>query len=81
MSIDVSPEVAQLIAQEISLGRYSNEQELLSEAVRLLSQRNRLREEIAAGTRQLAAGEYTDYDSKSLRQRFDKLKDGKSFGG
>jgi hypothetical protein len=52
---------------------------LLSEAVHLLSQRNALRSQIAAGTRQLNAGEYTDYDSQSLRQRFDDLKAGKRF--
>ena len=51
--------------QELALGRYKSEEEVLSEAVQLLSQRNALRDEIAAGTRQLAAGEYTDYDSES----------------
>jgi len=81
MSSNLSPEVTQLIAQELALGHYSSEEELLTEAVQLLSQRNRLRHEIEAGTQQLASGEYTDYDAKALRQRFDDLKAGKSFGG
>ena len=34
---------------------------------------------IVVGTRQLAAGEYTEYDSQTLRERFDDLKSGKSF--
>jgi hypothetical protein len=44
-----------------------------------LSQRNSLREQIAAGNRQLENGEYTDYNSRSLRDRFDDLKSGKRF--
>jgi len=71
MSINLSSDVTRLIQQELALGRYSSEEELLTEAVQLLSQRNSLREQIDAGTRQLAAGEFTDYDPQSLRQRFD----------
>lgn len=79
MSTNLSPEVTRLIAQELAFGRYRNEEELLTEAVQLLSQRNALREHLAAGTRQLAAGEYTEYDPQALRQRCDDLKAGKSF--
>jgi hypothetical protein len=79
MSANLSPEVNQLIAQELALGHYRSEEELLSEAVHLLSQRNALRSQIAAGTQQLNAGQFTDYDSQSLRQRFDDLKAGKRF--
>jgi Arc/MetJ-type ribon-helix-helix transcriptional regulator len=79
MSTNLSPELNQLIAQELALGHYRSEEELLTEAVYLLSQRNALRNHIAAGTQQLATGEFTDYDSDSLRQRFDELKSGKKF--
>ena len=79
MSTNLPPELNRLIAQELALGHYHTEEELLTEAVHLLSQRNALREQIDAGTRQLASGEYTDYDSQGLRQRFDDLKAGKRF--
>jgi Arc/MetJ-type ribon-helix-helix transcriptional regulator len=79
MSSSFSSELNHLIAQELALGHYGSEEELLKEAVQLLSQRNALRDHIAAGTRQLAAGEFTDYDPQALRQRFDELKAGKSF--
>ena len=79
MSSNLSPEINQLIAQEIALGNYRNEEELLTEAVQLLSERNALRKQIDAGTRQLAAGEYTDYGRDALRQRRDDLKTGKRF--
>ena len=79
MSSNLSPEINQLIAQEIALGNYRNEEELLTEAVQLLSQRNALRKQIDAGIRQLSAGEYTDYGRDALRQRRDDLKAGKRF--
>jgi Arc/MetJ-type ribon-helix-helix transcriptional regulator len=79
MSTNLSPEINQLIAQELALGHYRSEEELLTEAVQLLSQRNALRKQIEAGKRQLAAGEHTDYDRDALRQRRDDLKAGKQF--
>jgi hypothetical protein len=65
--------------QELALGHYRAEEELLTEAVGLLTQRNALREQIEAGARQLAGGEYTDYDRHTLREHFDDLKVGKRF--
>ena len=79
MSTDFSPEVNQLIAQELSRGRYASQDELLVEAVRLLGERDRLRDQVDAGERQLSAGEFTDYDPAALRRRFDELKVGKKF--
>jgi Arc/MetJ-type ribon-helix-helix transcriptional regulator len=79
MSIEVSPAVSQLIATAFATGRYANQDDLLSEAVRLLSERDRLRDELDAGSTQLASGQYTDYDSAALRKRFDDLKAGKNF--
>jgi putative addiction module CopG family antidote len=76
MSTKLSSDVMQLVAQELASGRYNSEEEVLTEAVQLLNQRNALREHIAAGTRQLAAGEYTEYDPQSLRRRLDDLKSG-----
>ena len=79
MSIEVSPAVSQLIATAFATGRYANQDELLTEAVRLLSERDRLRDDLDAGAAQLTSGLYTDYDSAALRKRFDDLKAGKRF--
>jgi putative addiction module CopG family antidote len=79
MSSDFSPEVHHLIAQQLSHGRYANQDELLVEAVRLLGERDSLRDCIDAGAQELEAGQFTEYDSKALRRRFDELKAGKSF--
>jgi hypothetical protein len=79
MSHDLSPELNQLVAAQLALGHYSSEEELLIEAVHLLSQRDELRKQVQASTSQLQNGEYTDYDSHSLRNRFADLKVGKTF--
>jgi Arc/MetJ-type ribon-helix-helix transcriptional regulator len=79
MSIDLSPELNRLITQELARGHYPSEEALLTEAVQLLSQRNALRQQIQAGASQLKNGEFTDYDPRSLRARFDDLKTGKNF--
>ena len=79
MSSDLSPELNRLIAQELALGHYRTEDELLTEAVYLLRERNALRQQVQAGTAQLKSDQYTDYDFQSLRARFDDLKAGKSF--
>jgi hypothetical protein len=76
MATNLPPELNRLIAQELAFGHYRTEEELLTEAVQLLSQRNALREQIEAGTGQLASGEYTDYEPQALRERFDDLKSG-----
>ncbi len=79
MTLNLSPDLSRLISHELSLGRYGSEEELLTEAVHLLSERNALREQVDAGVRQLAGDKFTDYDSQALRQRFDELKAGQHF--
>ncbi len=79
MSIEISPTVSQLIATVFASGRYPDQDALLTEAVRLLDERDRLRDQLDAGSQQLASGQYTDYDSAALRARFDDLKAGKRF--
>ena len=79
MSDSISPELRQLIQQELAAGRYASEDELLLEAVRLLAERNRRREglqrQIQIGRDQLDRGEYTDYDEVSLREFFDEVQE------
>ena len=60
MSTNLSPEINRLIAQELALGHYRSEEELLTEALQLLSRRNALRQQIEAGERQLESGKYSD---------------------
>ena len=79
MSTEFSPTVSQMIAAELASGRYPDQDALLTEAVRLLGERDRFRDQLEAGAKQLASGQYTDYDSAALCERFDDLKAGKKF--
>jgi antitoxin ParD1/3/4 len=79
MSISFSPELEELVRKELASGKYASENELLVEAVRLLAERDRrrdeLREQIQVGREQLDQGVYTEYDEASLRQYFDELQE------
>ncbi len=72
-----SPELRRLVHEELTTGRYASEDDLLIQAVRLLSQRNQrledLRRELQIGRDQLDCGQYTDYDEASIRAFFDEL--------
>ena len=62
-----SPELQQLVREELATGGYASEDELLLQAVRLLADRNRqrqeLRRELQIGRDQLDRGEGIELDS------------------
>lgn len=72
-----SPELRRLVHEVFATGRYASEDDLLIEAVRLLSERTRrledLRQQLQIGRDQLECDQYTDYDDVSLRVFFDEL--------
>jgi antitoxin ParD1/3/4 len=74
-----SPDLEQLVVQQLATGRFDSENEVLLEAMRLLAARERkiedLRREIQIGRDQLDRGEYTEYDEVSLREYFDELQE------
>jgi antitoxin ParD1/3/4 len=78
MNEPLSSEVQQLLSQQLATGEYSSADEVLLEAVRLLAERNRCREElrrqIQIGRDQLDRGEFAEYDDDALRERFEQLK-------
>ncbi|UBF24490.1 type II toxin-antitoxin system ParD family antitoxin [Kovacikia minuta CCNUW1] len=64
MSIILKPEHEQLIQAQISKGKYSNADEVVSEALKLLEEREQrledLRQKIAVGTKQIQKGQVTE---------------------
>jgi len=78
MDDSFSPELRQLVEQELATGSYVSENELLLEAMRLLARRDQRREELRGelqiGRDQLDRGKYTEYDDQTLRERFGRLK-------
>lgn len=63
MNISLKPEHEQFIQSQIQNGRFTNADEVISEAFKLLEQECRLqelRQKIAIGTQQIASGQVTD---------------------
>ena len=74
MSTDLSPTNELFIQEAIVRGEFHNREEALNEAVEMLKRRHDLLDHIDEGTRQLRAGEYTEYDREGLRRFFDEVK-------
>jgi len=74
MSSDLSPQNEQFIRDAVVSGVFHSRGEALDHAVVLLKRRLALLAHIDEGTRQLHAGQYTDYDEAGLRALFDEIK-------
>ena len=73
MSSDISPENEQFIQRVVNSGVFADRGKALDEAVGLLKRRFELLQHVDEGTRQLAGGDYTEYDEKGLRGFFDDV--------
>jgi antitoxin ParD1/3/4 len=69
MKIDLKPEQEQFVRSQIEKGKYETVEQLISEALKLLEERQlisdesrleELRQKIAVGTEQIANGQITD---------------------
>ena len=64
MNISLKPEHEQFIQSQIQSGRFANTDEVISEAFKLLEEREQrleeLRQKIAVGAEQIARGQVTD---------------------
>jgi putative addiction module CopG family antidote len=73
------PELGQFVEQQLALGRYRSEDELVVDAVRVLrdveAQQRQFHSDIERGFDQLDRGEANQYSLEQLRERFDCLKD------
>jgi antitoxin ParD1/3/4 len=71
MSHGLPADLEQFVEQELASGKYASRDELVTEAVRLLRERERrleeLRQEVLPALERLDRGEYTEYDDGSLR--------------
>ena len=75
MTVEITPEVQQLIHCIVAGGQFSNEADVVSAAVRLLHQRQELRIKLEQGCRELDGGQRIDADEvfANLRQRAAEL--------
>ena len=79
MEIVISAEVEQILRNEMASGRYRTENEVLLEAVQLLSVCDRrleeLRGQLQIGRDQLDRGECIEFDEAGLKDFFDGLQE------
>jgi antitoxin ParD1/3/4 len=81
MTISLKPEHEHFIRSQIETGKYANPDEVISEAFKLLVQReNRLkelREKIAIGSQQIAQGQVQDGEAvfAMLQRKIDEMTD------
>jgi antitoxin ParD1/3/4 len=82
MNISLTPTLEEFIKQKVSSGFYHSASEVVREALRLLEERDRLREmrldllgkEIQVGIDQIERGEYTEYNEHTLRGFFEGVR-------
>ncbi|QHG19148.1 type II toxin-antitoxin system ParD family antitoxin [Nostoc sp. ATCC 53789] len=64
MYIQIKPELEQFIQAQLASGRFTNADDVINEAFKLLQEREQrleeLRQKIAVGTEQIAKGQVTD---------------------
>ena len=79
ISQPLPPELGQFVEQQLALGKYQTEQELVVNAVRVLReveiQQRQFHNDIQLGIDQLERGQANEYSLDQLRERFEQLKD------
>ena len=79
ISQPLPPELGQFVEQQLALGKYQTEQELVVNAVRVLReveiQQRQFHNDIQLGIDQLDRGQVNEYSLEQLRERFEQLKD------
>ncbi|MGD2109209.1 MAG: type II toxin-antitoxin system ParD family antitoxin [Phycisphaerae bacterium] len=74
MNVSLTPTLEDYVQRKVASGLYNSASEVIREALRVLEERDQLREvrldalrkEIALGTDQLDRGEVSEYDDRSL---------------
>jgi putative addiction module CopG family antidote len=72
------PELSEFVEEQVAAGTYRSEEELVVDAVRVLRrlavQQHEFHDAVRQGMEQLARGEFTEFDDRSLGELFDGLK-------
>lgn len=82
MNVSLTPELERLVQSKVDSGLYNSASEVIRESLRLLHERDRIREirleelrkEIQKGVDQLERGEYTIYETEELETLISEIK-------
>ncbi len=82
MHVSLTPHLEELVRDKVKSGLYNSASEVVREALRLMEDRDRVREmrledlrkEIQIGIDQLERGESTEYTTETLHELFDDIR-------
>lgn len=82
MTVNLAPQSEDIIKRKIESGEYYSASEIIHESLRLLDERDHIRErriaelrkQVTAGLEQLECGEYTTYTDETLPQLAEEIK-------
>ena len=82
MNVSLTPELERLVQSKVDSGLYNSASEVIRESLRLLHERDRIREirleelrkEIQKGVDQLERGEYKIYETEELETLISEIK-------
>ena len=78
MNISLTPEMEQLVNEEVKTGLYQTASEVICEGLRLLRERDQpvetLRRDVRAGFEAVERGEFTEYDEGNIKDLSDRIK-------
>lgn len=79
MEVALSPDLEELIAEQVASGHYPNPGEVVREALRLLQEQlvlreHALRRDVRAGLEALDQGDFDEYDAGDIRSLADDIK-------
>jgi putative addiction module CopG family antidote len=78
MQISLPPEIEELVKKKLKNGEYRSADELVTEALRLLSKLDErkissIRKDLALAIDQMDRGDYSDYDEHTIDQLFEEI--------
>lgn len=82
MNVSLTPQLENLIQEKVDSGLYNSASEVIREALRLLEEKDRLRQlrfdelkkQVASGIDALDHGDYTDLDAGGMERHMEELK-------
>ena len=82
MNVSLTPRLEEYVKEKVKSGLYNSSSEVVREALRLMEERDRLRDirldelrkEIQIGIDQIDRGESTEYTTETLHELFDDIR-------
>ena len=82
MNVSLTPRLEEYVKEKVKSGLYNSSSEVVREALRLMEERDRLRDirldelrkEIQIGIDQIERGESTEYTTETLHELFDGIR-------